>query len=81
MIAILAHILHILLALPEGSQVLSVTQSGTSLWVDTVKIHVRLQNGELQDFFKKVRPLLRIGTCRHLQEPLIRIASILLRVC
>ncbi|KAK8016751.1 hypothetical protein PG993_014940 [Apiospora rasikravindrae] len=39
--------------LPEGCTVLSVTPSGQSLWVGTVKIEVRLLDGSIASFFKK----------------------------
>ncbi|KAK8104727.1 uncharacterized protein PG998_011760 [Apiospora kogelbergensis] len=39
--------------LPKGCTVLSVTPSGQSLWVGTVKIEVRLDNGSIASFFKK----------------------------
>ncbi|KAK7914231.1 hypothetical protein PG985_011934 [Apiospora marii] len=39
--------------LPEGCTVLAVTPSGRSLWVGTVKIDVRLENGSVAAFFKK----------------------------
>ncbi|KAK4186216.1 Fructosamine kinase-domain-containing protein [Podospora australis] len=39
--------------LPQHSKVLSVTASGTSLWVGTVKIVVELEDGNTVEFFKK----------------------------
>ncbi|KAK8131984.1 hypothetical protein PG999_000157 [Apiospora kogelbergensis] len=39
--------------LPKGCTVLSVTPSGQSIWVGTVKIEVRLDNGSIASFFKK----------------------------
>lgn len=41
--------------LPESCTVLAVTPSGRSLWVGTVRIEVRLENGSVAAFFKKVR--------------------------
>ncbi|KAH8662410.1 Fructosamine kinase-domain-containing protein [Xylariales sp. PMI_506] len=45
----------IIAALPSGCRILSVSQSGTSLWVDTVKISVQLENGDVTDFSKSYR--------------------------
>lgn len=42
------------LELPPNSKVLSVTPSGKSLWVGTVKIVVKLADGTTAEFFKKV---------------------------
>ncbi|KAK7999592.1 hypothetical protein PG990_012192 [Apiospora arundinis] len=39
--------------LPKGCTVLSATPSGRSLWVGTVKIEVRLEDGSVAAFFKK----------------------------
>ncbi|KAL2024345.1 hypothetical protein VTK56DRAFT_8827 [Thermocarpiscus australiensis] len=39
--------------LPHGCKVLSVTSSGKSLWVKTVKILVQLEDGRTAEFFKK----------------------------
>ncbi|KAL8912459.1 MAG: hypothetical protein Q9171_002552 [Xanthocarpia ochracea] len=39
--------------LPKGAQVLSVSPSGTSVWVQTVRIDTRLTDGNLKTYFKK----------------------------
>lgn len=40
--------------LPQGCKVTSITPSGTSLWVQTVKIDTQLVNGDTKTYFKKV---------------------------
>lgn len=41
-------------ALPPNSQIVSVSPSGRSLWVGTLRIEVRLKDGSSSVFFKKV---------------------------
>lgn len=41
-------------ALPEGSRLLRVTESGASAWVKTIKIDVQLADGTFKSYFKKV---------------------------
>ena len=43
-----------LLELPRGTEVLEITPSGASAWVQTVRIRTRQQDGTSKDYFKKV---------------------------
>ena len=43
-----------LLELPRGTEVLEMTPSGASAWVQTVRIRTRQQDGTSKDYFKKV---------------------------
>lgn len=42
------------LELPRGTEVLEITPSGASAWVQTVRIRTRQKDGTSKDFFKKV---------------------------
>lgn len=40
--------------LPSGTEVLEITPSGASAWVQTVRIRTRQKDGTTKDYFKKV---------------------------
>ena len=52
-----------LIALPAGIKIVSVTPSGASAWVQTVRIDTKQKDGSLKSYFKKVR---MIKQCRGL---------------
>ena len=43
------------LELPPGTEVLEITPSGESAWVQTVRIRTRQRDGISKDYFKKVQ--------------------------
>lgn len=52
-------------ALPEGSRLLRVTESGASAWVKTIKIDMQLTDGTFKSYFKKVI-ITRIMFCQRI---------------
>lgn len=50
----LGHLLTQFVDLPPGSEIVSVRPAGASAWVETVRIDVRLSDGSLKSYFKKV---------------------------
>lgn len=48
-------ILDYYLELPPGTEVLEMTPSGASAWVQTVRIRTRQKDGTTKDYFKKVQ--------------------------
>ena len=46
--------LHYLQELPPEIEVLEITPSGASAWVQTVRIRTRQKDGSVKDYFKKV---------------------------
>lgn len=48
--------------LPEGAKILSIVPSGTSVWVQTVRIDVQLNGGNRKTYFKKA--LLELAVVR-----------------
>lgn len=42
---------------PEGTSILSVTPSGTSAWVQTVRIETRQEDGDIKLYFLKARAM------------------------
>ena len=51
-------ILDHVLELPPGTEVLEITPSGESAWVQTVRIRTRQKDGTSKDYFKKVQRMI-----------------------
>ena len=45
------------LELPPGTEVIEITPSGASAWVQTVRVQTRQKDGTTKDYFKKVQAM------------------------